>query len=152
MADIEEHIRRAIEEGKFENLPGKGKPLHLDENPFEDPDWRMANRVLRNAGFTLPFLEVRREIENTLAAARHDLKRSWDWRNHALGGGIESAEFKDQWNRSVEKFREQIALINKQIASYNLQTPSDRFQLPPINVERELQLTTSDQSDTLPGT
>ena len=34
MPKIEEHIRRAIEEGSFEDLPGKGQPLHLYENPL----------------------------------------------------------------------------------------------------------------------
>ena len=43
--NIEEQIRRAIQEGKFDDLPGKGKPLKLDENPFEESEWRMANKI-----------------------------------------------------------------------------------------------------------
>jgi len=37
---IDEIIRRAIEEGQFDDLPGKGKPLRLDEDPNSDPAWR----------------------------------------------------------------------------------------------------------------
>jgi len=57
--NAEEQIRRAIEEGKFDNLPGKGKPLNLEQNPFEDPEWRLANHVLITSGFSLPWIEKR---------------------------------------------------------------------------------------------
>ena len=40
---IEEQLRKAREEGKFDNLRGHGQPLDLSENPFEDPTWRLAN-------------------------------------------------------------------------------------------------------------
>ncbi len=30
---VEEKIRAAMEAGAFNNLPGKGKPLNLEENP-----------------------------------------------------------------------------------------------------------------------
>jgi len=151
MPNIEELIRKAIEEGKFENLPGTGKPLNLDDNPFEDPDWRMAHRVLRNAGYTLPWLETRREIEEALAAARNDLKRAWNWQNDARQRGISPSEINHQWQLSVDKFKAEISKINQQIDTYNLETPSTRFQLSKISLERELQLTTPDQSDTLTG-
>ena len=47
----DEAIRKAMEEGKFDNLPGKGKPLKLDEDPFEDPEWRLANKMLKEGGY-----------------------------------------------------------------------------------------------------
>ncbi|MGZ3629064.1 MAG: DnaJ family domain-containing protein, partial [Ktedonobacteraceae bacterium] len=31
---IEEQIHQAQSRGEFDNLPGSGKPLNLDENPF----------------------------------------------------------------------------------------------------------------------
>ena len=37
---IEEQLRKAREEGKFDHLRGHGQPLRLDENPFEDPTWQ----------------------------------------------------------------------------------------------------------------
>jgi DnaJ family protein C protein 28 len=79
MSKAEEQIRRAMEEGQFDNLPGKGKPLNLDENPYEDPEWRMAHHILHNSGFSLPWIETRREIETNLEAARTSIKTTWDW-------------------------------------------------------------------------
>ena len=39
----ERKIREAMEEGAFENLRGKGRPLDLEENPYEDPSLRMES-------------------------------------------------------------------------------------------------------------
>lgn len=48
---IDQKIRKAMEQGEFDNLPGKGEPVDLSVNPFEDPELRLARRALRNAGF-----------------------------------------------------------------------------------------------------
>src|SRR5574341_670165 len=92
MDKAEEQIRRAMEEGKFDNLPGKGKPLRLEDNPLEDPEWRLAHHVLRSSGYTLPWIETRRELESEIQAARAALGRTWQWRLVALAEG-ESAVF-----------------------------------------------------------
>ena len=55
-------IREAQERGEFDNLPGKGKPIDLDEY-FETPeDVRMAQSVLKNAGMTSPEIQLLKEI------------------------------------------------------------------------------------------
>src|SRR5213595_1709978 len=76
---VEEQLRKAREEGKFDNLRGHGQPLRLDENPFEDPTWQMANDMLKKNGFRPEWLEDdianRQELEN----ARQALTRSRDW-------------------------------------------------------------------------
>src|SRR5689334_22802808 len=45
----ERKIQEAIDEGAFDNLPGKGKPLVFDDDPMTPPHLRLANRILRNA-------------------------------------------------------------------------------------------------------
>ena len=47
----ERKIAEAAAQGEFDNLPGAGKPLDLEEDPLVPEDQRMANRILRNAGF-----------------------------------------------------------------------------------------------------
>jgi hypothetical protein len=47
----ERKIREAMQEGAFDRLEGKGEPLDLSENPYEDPSLRMAHRLLKNNGF-----------------------------------------------------------------------------------------------------
>lgn len=62
----EERIRAAQESGAFDGLPGRGKPLDLEDDAHVPPELRMAWRVLRNAGCLPPELEAEREITNAL--------------------------------------------------------------------------------------
>ena len=138
MPNIEDHIRKALEEGKFDDLPGKGKPIRWDDNPFVEADWQLAFRMLRDSGFTLPWLDTRKEIEAQLEAARAAMKRAWEWRQPALAAGQPLAFVEDEWQRSLSAFREQIAGINRCIFDYNLEVPLPRFQRPPVDAEAEI--------------
>jgi Domain of unknown function (DUF1992) len=145
MTNIDELIRKAIEEGKFSNLQGEGKPLRLEENPWEDPDWRMAYHVLQSNGFTLPWIEQRQAIERDLEAARRLLAQAW--REHQNDKAISGER---AWQRALQTFELQIGAINQQITDYNLSVPLDRFQKRLVRVEQEVdRLTTPPLSDRL---
>jgi hypothetical protein len=58
----ENRILEAIEAGLFEDLPGKGKPLALEDDSPVPPELRMAYKVLKMADCLPPELEVRKEI------------------------------------------------------------------------------------------
>lgn len=72
-------IEEAMERGEFDNLPGKGQPLDLSEDPFERPEMRMANRVLRNAGVAPPEVSLRRELaemKERLRSSKSEIERA----------------------------------------------------------------------------
>ena len=74
----EQRIREAQTRGEFDALPGAGRPLDLDEPPLVPDDVRMANRILKNAGFVPPEVELRRELHaasRSVADARDDADR-----------------------------------------------------------------------------
>jgi hypothetical protein len=58
----ERKIREAMERGEFDGLPGKGKPLDLSDEPLVPEELRVAYKVLRNAGYLPPELELHNEI------------------------------------------------------------------------------------------
>lgn len=58
----ERRIQEAQEQGQFEELPGAGKPLHLEDDSMVPEDLRMAYKMLRNAGYIPPELAERKEI------------------------------------------------------------------------------------------
>ncbi len=62
----EQEIQKSIKRGDLDNLPGKGKPLKLDDDSHISPELRMAYRILKNAGYTTSEIEERREISNIL--------------------------------------------------------------------------------------
>src|SRR5437016_10186628 len=68
-------IQEAMDEGAFENLSGRGQPLPLEEEPFEDPSLRMAHRLLRNNGFAPAWIEDGKDIDADLARLREDRAR-----------------------------------------------------------------------------
>jgi DnaJ family protein C protein 28 len=135
---IEDVIRRAMEEGKFDDLPGKGKPLDLGQNPHTDPEWRAAHHILKTAGFSLPWIEILREIEGNLQEARTALSRTWSWYQAELNQKRSSAQLNSEWEQATRKFHEKILAINKNIRSYNLDVPNEQFQLQLIDAGREI--------------
>jgi hypothetical protein len=58
----EERIRDAIKRGEFDNLPGRGKPLNLEDDRHIPDDLRLAYKVLKNADCLPPELELKKEI------------------------------------------------------------------------------------------
>jgi len=68
----EQQIREAQARGAFDNLPGAGQPLRLDDDAAVPQELRTAYRLLKNAGYLPPELQLRREIaeaEQLLALA-----------------------------------------------------------------------------------
>ncbi len=127
-------IKQAMDEGKFDNLPGAGKPFPKDDNPFEDPaDWA-ANRVLKAAGFSLPWIEQRKDIEQMVKVARASLVRSWLWHRDNPAGEYNDA----RWQKAIGAFHEAVGEANRLILSYNLKVPRVEMQIVMINVDGEI--------------
>lgn len=59
---IEERIQAAQQRGEFDALPGAGKPLPADDGGTVPEEFRLAYRVLKNAGCSPPQLGVRKEL------------------------------------------------------------------------------------------
>jgi len=58
----EKKIREAMDNGEFDDLPGKGKPLRLEDDRHLPQDIRLAHKILKNADCLPPELELRKEI------------------------------------------------------------------------------------------
>ena len=146
---IDAVIRKAMEDGKFDNLPGMGKPLKLDKNPYADPEWALAFDMLSKNGYALPWMEKRNEIESDLARAKETLARMWAWRQKRINddsGEFEPFFVENEWKTAVRKFEETVAAINKRIESYNLEVPGDVFMRLRVNAEREISEIQADKS------
>jgi DnaJ family protein C protein 28 len=130
----EKRLREAIENGEFDDLPGKGESIDLRENPFEDPDLRTVHRLLRNAGFAPAWIEERKDIDAELAAAQTKLSRAW-----ALFGEGGKAKSEAEWERNVKEFREQVLALQQRIRIYNLKAPAAVFHRKHIDVEKILE-------------
>jgi len=59
---VEERIQQAQEEGAFDNLPGKGRPLRLEDDSLVPEDLRLTYKILKNSGCLPIEMELRKEI------------------------------------------------------------------------------------------
>ncbi len=58
----ERRIEEAQAQGVFDNLPGRGRPLQLEDMSHVPEDLRMAYKILSNAGCLPPELAERKEL------------------------------------------------------------------------------------------
>jgi hypothetical protein len=75
---VEQRIKEAMEKGEFDDLPGKGKPLPLEDDSHVPEDLRLAYKLLKNADCLPPELLEKKEIlqmEDMLAAIPDEKER-----------------------------------------------------------------------------
>ncbi|MEZ2583901.1 DnaJ family domain-containing protein [Kluyvera intermedia] len=71
----ERHIADAQRKGEFDNLPGQGEPLTLDDDSFVPEELRVGFRLLKNAGCLPPEIELRKDaiaLSDLLKGIRQD--------------------------------------------------------------------------------
>jgi hypothetical protein len=60
---IEQRIREAQEKGYFDDLPGSGEPLTIEDDRHIPEDLRLAYKILKNADCLPPELQLKKEIQ-----------------------------------------------------------------------------------------
>lgn len=111
---VEQRIWHSMEEGQFENLPGKGKPLKLDANPHADPAEDTLYRILSKNGCAPEWVELNKEIRSKISEWRISLKKAWATKC----GGEHS-----QWVESSENLKLQLREINDKVRSSTIMFP-----------------------------
>lgn len=85
---VEQRVAEAQARGEFDELPGQGKPLALDDDAMVPAELRAGYRLLKNAGYLPPQLQLRgeiHEVEQLIRQARAvEQKASLQRRLHAL--------------------------------------------------------------------
>lgn len=123
----EERIREAIACGAFDDLPGAGRPLDLEENPYEGAR-RAAFHLLKDAGMVPRWIELDRDVRLGAERLRRKLRR-----RHERSGGQGLG-----WQRAVARFREQAQLLNRKVHLRNHLAPRSVPPRFPLLPEREL--------------
>jgi len=60
----EQKIAEAIQRGDFNQLPGRGKPLKLDDDRLIPEELRAGYRLLKNAGYLPADMQLRKDIKS----------------------------------------------------------------------------------------
>ncbi|MFL9906331.1 DnaJ family domain-containing protein [Paraburkholderia sp. RL17-337-BIB-A] len=64
---VEQRIAAAAARGEFDDFPGAGAPLLLEDDALVPEEVRVANRILKNAGFVPPAVEQLRALRDLQA-------------------------------------------------------------------------------------
>jgi DnaJ-like protein len=67
----EKRIEDAVARGEFDDLPGAGRPLELDDDALVPEELRMAHRILKNANVPLPETYTRTSLVRANLEARY---------------------------------------------------------------------------------
>jgi hypothetical protein len=67
----EQRILEAQRKGEFDNLPGKGKPLELEDLSWVPQDLRVGYKVLKNAHVLPPEAELLKDIHTLEDLLKH---------------------------------------------------------------------------------
>ncbi|XP_030492725.2 uncharacterized protein LOC115708846 [Cannabis sativa] len=133
---VEQRIWHSMEEGGFENLAGKGKPLKLDSsNPHADPAEDTLYRILSKNNCAPEWVELNKEIRNHICEWRSSLKKASRKYNNGDAGGDYSDN--SDWIQASEALKMQLKDINNKVFRYNLIVPFGR-QMFGLKWEKEL--------------
>ena len=135
---IEELIQEAQERGEFANLPGAGKPLELDDNPYAG-DKTMAYHILKSNGYAPPEIELANEMRKERERAEAKLKRITEQGKLLRTRRVAPfASEKRTFNCMVEKagseYETTLRELNRKILTLNLTAPAALHQ-PFLEVE-----------------
>ena len=125
---IDEQIREAQEQGKFENLRGFGKPLNLDDNPYLG-DKALGYNLLKSNGYAPAEIELANEIskeleraESRLANVRH---RGQELRARRVPPfPSEKRAFNAAIEKAAGEYEQKLRELNRKILTLNLAAPS----------------------------
>lgn len=144
---VEDQIQAAMEEGRFDNLPGMGKPFNFADDSFVPESYRLAYRIMRENDIPPEWITLQKELSEAYAQARMTLQKaaqSYYRQMERAGEGqnlesvITRLRARDDRDYAQNEFRAQMADLNRKVARYNLKVPSSSLTRDLYDAEREI--------------
>jgi DnaJ homolog subfamily C member 28 len=141
----ERKIQEAIEEGKLDNLPGKGKPLVFDDDPATPAHLRLANKVLKNAGVLPDWIQVQKDIvveREEAAKQRARLVKENQSRRTRIANlpapHPHVAQYAEWHARNRAAYLKRLKSVNTSILKFSMLAPSTAAPFFPYRIEAEM--------------
>ena len=142
----ERKITEAMEEGKFDDLPGKGKPIIFEDDPMTPPHLRMANKVLRNAGVLPDWMQVQKDLyreRQEIGGHRARLGRENAKKQATLANlppyHAAVKQFEAWYAKSRADYLRRVKDVNTLILKLSMMAPSTVQPPRPYKVETEME-------------
>ena len=141
----ERKIQEAIEEGQFDNLPGKGQPIVFTDDPMTPPHLRLANRILKNAGVLPEWMQLQKEIQEErkqVTAQRSRLAREYAVRKSrvaALPSDHAAVHQFAEWHvKARAGYHRRLKEVNTMILKFTMMAPASATPFVPYKLAEEM--------------
>jgi hypothetical protein len=140
----ERRIQEAIDEGKLDNLPGKGKPLVLEDNPLIPHEQRVMNSILKQNGVLPGWIQLQRDLQKTqkvLMTAEDSFSWTYNrWRQElAVTASWDVADRARKWyDNERKKFIERVESYAQAVRHYDAVAPKSASRPKPFVAEKEV--------------
>jgi hypothetical protein len=137
-------IRDAQEEGAFDNLAGKGKPIDLSADRGVPPEQRLAYRILKDAHFLPDWIELDKDIR-TRAERLEERIRAFSERHQGKVAGVKGGSMQQEFAMDAQRdaflvsVAKDLRLLNASIDRYNLVVPAFTRQKFRLNLEERME-------------
>jgi DnaJ family protein C protein 28 len=138
---IEDLIEEGRQQGIFDNLPGVGKPLKLNRNPY-GREKELAHDLLQKNDLLPAWIMQRNDLLVQIQTLRGNIQRNWvrheqEYR-YAASEPIQDS-LSISWDDKCLAWESQIQTLNRRINDFNLKRPSSSLELFKLSLEEELE-------------
>lgn len=143
-------IQDAINAGEFDNLPGAGKPMTVEDNPFVPKDMRAAYKVLANSGYAPDWMVLAQQIDSAIEQLRTSADRHFSYLRERLAEistdpyavkhlRREVARLKGEHQKAAARHSRAIEEINRNILTFNNTVPIASLLRVPLSHDYEME-------------
>ncbi len=124
-------IRKAMEAGEFNNLPGEGQPLDLNTDAYTPADMQLAYKIMKQNGIAPDWI-----VQSKALDAKLD---SWETRLNVAHKSYSQTNNVVAWLTAKEKLGEDADKLNKEVVAFNLKLPQGLPHRPLLNLQRTVE-------------
>ena len=141
---VDRLLQEAREDGKFDNLPGQGKPVKIEDDSHIPEDMRLANKILKDNDLVPEWIMHGKDIEAMQDRLADNMRKGLRAYRGALADADRAGDLVKQeraettWKLALETFQRAADKLNSEILSYNLKVPPGIPHKFKFDVEREL--------------
>ncbi len=134
---VEEKVQQAMKEGAFKDLSGKGKPLNFADFMGSTSENWTANKILKNANYLPPWLELDKEIRQHKEELEVILQNHLIWlkvqqelllTDKSGERGVLLKKLEKTHQSVYQRYMELVMGLNPKIRKMNLNVPMALFQ------------------------
>jgi hypothetical protein len=116
-----EQIEEAVKSGRWKDLPGKGEPLDLREDPNVPPHLRLGNKILKDADMVPDWVAASQELRALHTKTLRKKEALWaTGKSHALS----KAEVFEAWRREARvEWERAMHAFNRVARSFEWKAP-----------------------------